>query len=335
MRRNAAELTDCRNGIIYEAKLQTRIKSLYQRYIKKGTPASVISAVIRRIAQQKIWSDEFAIKMMFAAHLGYGLDLNNPVSFNEKMQWLKLNDRNPIYTKMADKLAMKSYVEELVGPGYTVPVLSVWNSVDEIDFTTLPKRFVLKTNHDQGGIAICANADSFDQQNARSLLERHLKSKNPYFICREWPYKNIERKVFAEDYLDAGGADLKDYKLFCFSNGRIITLLMTDRFHNRQTTETFFDEDWSVLKLSEGGHPQVREEPKPRHFEEMKRIALALSRDLPFLRVDFYDTEERPFVGELTFYPQGGFERFCPQEWDKKFGSWIDLDRAYGGRPGN
>lgn len=277
-------------------------------------------------------SDSAYLKLVYRARLGAPLDLRNPKTFNEKLQWLKIHDRNPLYTKLVDKAEVKPWVAERIGWEHIVPTLGVWDSFDEIDFDALPDRFVLKCTHDSGGLAICRDKSTFDIEEARKKIEKSL-AVNYYWRTREWPYKDVKPRILAEKYLDPGApdGDLYDYKLFRFSNGRLVTLAMTDRFTDGVLSKTFFDEDWHELPLNEGGHPTRGDLAKPELFEKMKVVADKLGQDLPFVRVDFYESNGGLYFGEMTFYPNSGFEHFDPGEWDTTFGSWIDLTEVAGG----
>ncbi len=277
-------------------------------------------------------SDSVYLKLVYRARLGAPLDLRNPKTFNEKLQWLKIHDRNPLYTKLVDKAEVKPWVAERIGWEHIVPTLGVWDSFDEIDFDALPDRFVLKCTHDSGGLAICRDKATFDIEEARKKIEKSL-AVNYYWRTREWPYKDVKPRILAEKYLDpsAPDGDLYDYKLFRFSNGRLVTLAMTDRFTDGVLSKTFFDEDWHELPLNEGGHPTRGELTKPELFEKMKAVANKLGQDFPFVRVDFYESNGGLYFGEMTFYPNSGFEHFDPGEWDTTFGSWIDLTEVAGG----
>lgn len=269
--------------------------------------------------------DKIHLKLRFRSELGQCLNLDNPKTFNEKIQWLKIYDRKSLYVQLVDKYAVKEWVKNIIGPKYVTKNYAKWDFVDDVDISNLPEKFVLKTNHDCGGIVICDNRDKFDLDIAKKKLSRHLK-RNYFWINREWPYKQVKPCVFAEEYLEPNKiGDLPDYKLFCFPNGRIITLLMTNRFTGEAQTETFFDEEWQPLQLTESSYSICPDYPIPSHFEEMKKISRVLSEGFPFLRVDFYESGGRLVFGEMTLYPAAGYEHFSPSEWDLKFGSWIDL----------
>lgn len=269
--------------------------------------------------------DEAYLKLCFRAYVGHDLDLNNPKTFNEKLQWLKLHDRNPLYTTLVDKCEVKKWIASRIGEEYVIPTLGVWDMADEIDFDALPERFVLKCTHDSGSTVICKDRGRFDIDSAKRKLKKAL-GRNFYWGGREWPYKNVKPRIIAEQFLEPDSTgDVPDYKLFRFSNGRIVTLCMTDRFTGAGLTETFFDEEWRPMELKEGGYPTRPNLPKPQRFEEMKRLADALAEGLPFVRVDFYESEGRCLFGEMTLHPKSGFERFNSEEWSVEFGRWIEL----------
>lgn len=271
--------------------------------------------------------DELHLKAEFRASIGKRLDLDNPKTFNEKLQWLKLHDRNPLYTTLVDKYAVKGWVAERIGAEHVTPTYGVWENVEDINLDDLPKRFVLKTNHDCGGIAICRDRSTFDFEAAKKKLSKHLK-RNYYWGCREWPYKDVKPLVFAEEYLEpAETKDLTDYKLFRFTDGKLITLVCEDRLLGAGMKQTFFDEEWHPLICSEGGHPVNPRHPRPKHFDQMAHFARKLGEGMPFVRVDFYESSNKLYFGEMTYYPKGGFECFDPASWDEDMGQWIDLSQ--------
>lgn len=273
--------------------------------------------------------DEKYLSLSYKANLGHDLNLDDPKGFNEKLQWLKLHDRNPLYTTLVDKYRVKHWVADKIGEEYVTETYDHWDCAEDIDISGLPDRFVLKPNHDSGSIAICRDRSTFDLEAAKKMLAKSLR-RNFYWGGREWPYKNVKPLIFAEEYLDPGdgAADLSDYKLFRFSDGHIVTLAMTGRFSEAGPTKTFFDEQWRPLDLSEGNHPRFPEMPAPPHFEKMKNFADMLSMGFPFCRVDFYESGRRLLFGEMTFYPNSGYEHFEPADWDSTFGSWIELEGA-------
>lgn len=273
--------------------------------------------------------DETYLKLVYRARMGKKLNLESPQSFNEKLQWLKLHDRNPLYTMLVDKYRVKQWVADKIGPQYITKTYDSWERAEDIDISGLPEKFVLKTNHDSGGIAICRNRDSFDLEAAKALLGRSL-ANNYYWSGREWPYKNVRPLVFAEEYLESADdtGDLPDYKLYHFNTGHVVTCVMTERFSERGYTATYFDEEWERLDISDEGHETRPDIPRPAQFERMRELADKLAADIPFVRVDFYVSKTRLLFGEMTFYTASGFELWSPPEWDDRLGSWIKLGRG-------
>ena len=269
--------------------------------------------------------DSIYLKIKFKKLMGYPLNLKNPKTFNEKLQWLKLNDRKPVYTTMVDKYEAKKYVAGLIGEEYIIPTLGIWDHFYEIDFDKLPDQFVLKTTHDSGGVVICKDKSKLDIKKVREKLENSLKN-NFYWIGRECPYKNVKPRIIAEQYM---ADDLHDYKLFCFDGIPRMTLVCSERFTEGGLKEDFYDDVWNHLDVRRPKHGNV-DFPiqRPKQYELMKTLAAKLSDKLPFARIDFYEINNKVYFGEITFYPTSGFEGFIPAEWDLELGKWITLDRG-------
>ncbi|MBR3365939.1 glycosyl transferase [Candidatus Saccharibacteria bacterium] len=267
-------------------------------------------------------SDKKYLDLKFLVMTGKKLNLDNPKTFNEKLQWLKLYDRNPEYIKMVDKYKVKEYVAKKIGEEYLVPTFGVYDDFDEIDFGKLPKQFVMKATHDSGTVAICKNKKNFNRNNAKKVLQKSLR-KNFYLQSREWPYKDVKPRIIVEGYL---GNNLNDYKLFCFNGKPEIVLVCSDRQFDLK--ETWFNRDFELLELVEGGHRMDASLKKPLNFSKMLEFSKELAKDIPFVRVDFYEESGKLYFGELTFYPAGGYERFDPEVWNKKMGDMINLDKV-------
>lgn len=269
-------------------------------------------------------NDEEYLKLKYKLVMGKELNLDNPKTFNEKLQWLKLYDRNSNYIKMVDKYEVKKYVSDILGQEYIIPTLGVWDKFDQIDFDKLPNQFVLKCTHDSGGIVICKNKDVFDKKQAQKIIEKSL-SRNYFKSGREWPYKYVKPRIIAEKLLEDSSGDLKDYKLMCF-NGKVkLTFVCSDRFSNKGLKVTFFDNEWNKL-------PFIRKYPsdnniikKPEKFNKMIELAEKLAVNIPFVRVDFYELDKIIYFGELTFFPGSGLEKFSPDKWDYILGDFINL----------
>ncbi len=269
--------------------------------------------------------DEKFIQLMWSSRFRSKIDLKNPKTFNEKMQWLKLHDRNPIYTDFADKYAAKERVKSILGKDYVIPTYGVWNSADEIDFSNLPNRFVLKCTHDSGGVLICTDKNQFDFDTAKRKLNA-LLHKNYYWSCREWPYKNINPKIIAEEYLQKSErVSPDDYKIFVFSGKAYCIQVDYDRFtdHHRN----FYSLDWEYMPFTTLYPTNPNKTiPRPSCLEELvsssEKLAKALE-DPMFLRTDFYILGDRIYFGEVTFYHGGGTEPFYPSEYDYILGEKI------------
>ena len=270
-------------------------------------------------------NDESFLKKAFRCYMGKELNLDNPQTFNEKLQWLKLYDRKPEYTTMVDKYAVKKYVADIIGEEYIIPTLGVWNPFDEIDFDKLPNHFVLKCTHDSGGIVICKDKNKLDLKSAKKKIEKCLK-RNYYWSSREWPYKDVKPRIIAEPYMeDSKAHELIDYKFMCF-NGKVkCSFTCSERFSKDGLKVTFFDKDWNVMPF-ERHYPVSKDSPKkPINYDKMIQFSEQLSKGIPFVRVDFYEINGQLYFGELTFYPGGGFEEFTPEEWDYKLGDFLKL----------
>lgn len=289
-------------------------------------PRKLVRYILFKTA--RLWPDKIYLKWYFYSRVGYKLDLNNPKTFNEKLQWLKLNNRKPEMVKMVDKVDAKEYVAKIIGEEYIIPTLGVYDSVDEIDFDKLPNQFVLKCTHDSGGIVICSDKSKLDIEAAKAKLLSGLKV-NYYYQNREWPYKQVKPRIIAEQYMvDESGYELKDYKFFCFDGEVKLLFIASDRGSKTEETKfDFFDTDFNHLPFL-NGHPNATKPiDRPKGFEKMKQIAARLSQGQPHLRVDLYDINGRIYFGELTFYHWSGMTPFEPKEWDYKLGEWIQLPR--------
>lgn len=272
-----------------------------------------------------ILSDKAYLKLTYRIRFGEKLDLNNPVSYNQKLQWLKLYDRNPNYIKMVDKIAVKDYVKNIIGEQYIIPTIGVWEKFDDIDFDSMPNQFVLKCNHDSGSVVVCKNKEKLDIIKAKKKLSKALKT-DAFYWGREWPYKMVERKILAEKYMeDSYSKELKDYKFMCF-NGKVkCSFVGSERFSNDGLKITFFDREWNVMPFERHYPKSLKEIKKPENYEEMIKLAEKLSDGIPFVRVDFYEVSGKIYFGELTFFPGSGWEEFRPREWDDKMGNWIKI----------
>lgn len=269
--------------------------------------------------------DRLYLKLLYWACMGERLDLGNPRTFNEKLQWLKLYDRRDEYTTMVDKVEAKKWVAERIGEQYVIPTLGVWERPEDIDFDALPDKFVMKTNHDSGQVCICTDKSKLDREKVRREMAASLR-RDYYLTGREWPYKNVRRRILAEQYLECGSSsDLVDYKFFCFGGEpRFIQVIQ-----NRRTRETidFFDLEWrhqEFVGLSVSSRAEQMPEA-PETLAEMIAVARAVAVRNPFSRIDLYEVNGKVYFGEITFYPAGGFGRFQPEAYNEIIGEMISL----------
>ena len=286
--------------------------------------------IINRLVGKNIikMSDKTYLKLLYRERMGKKLNLNNPQTFNEKLNWLKLNDRKAIYTIMVDKYEAKKYVADLIGEEYIIPTIGKWDKFDEIDFDKLPEQFVLKCTHDSGGLSICKSKESFNKEEAKNKINKSLK-KNYYYASREWPYKNVKPRIIAEPYLEnQKGKGLIDYKFFCF-NGIPKFLYISEGLENHETASiSFLDVDFKKASFKRKDYKEYEKIPKePVNFEKMKELSKILSKGITFLRVDFYEIEGRIYFSELTFYPCSGFIPFEPEKYDKIIGDMLILPK--------
>ncbi len=271
----------------------------------------------------KYWPDELWLKVLYRSKLHRKLDLDNPRRFTDKLNWLKLHDRNPLYTKLVDKYEVKQYIKDKLGEQMVIPLYGVWNHFDEIDFDKLPHQFVLKCTHDSGRLCICKDKASFDKVKAKEKLEKSLKN-NFFWWTREWAYKDVKPRIIAEKYMEDGSNDaLTDYKFFCF-NGEPKMMYISHDVSSDPRTD-FFDMEWNHLPFRvKDPHADVLPE-KPAKFDEMRNIARILSAGIPHVRVDLYVINNQIYFGEMTFYHNSGIFSVTPDDWDYKIGDWLTL----------
>lgn len=278
--------------------------------------------------------DEVYLKHKYYYSFGKNLNIDNPITFNEKLQWLKLHDRKKIYTSMVDKYEVKKYVSDMIGDEYVIPTLRVWERFEDIDFDELPSQFVLKCTHDSGGVFVVKDKSKFDKKLIGKKIKRYLK-RNYFYFGREWPYKNIKPRIIAEQYITNDSLDencnmiseLYDYKFFCF-NGEVRCFKVDfDRFVNHKAN--YYDKEKNILEFGEAICPPdyTKQISFPKNIDKMIELAECLSKNIPFLRVDLYNVGGKIYFGELTFYPASGFGKFVPEKWDENIGKWLELPR--------
>lgn len=289
-----------------------------------------------RVLIKKIWnmfepfvSDEFFLKVSSFISIGYWPNFKNPKTFNDKIQWLKLNYRKKEYTKMVDKVAAKDYVAGILGNKYIIPTLGVWNSIDEVDWKELPNQFVIKATHDSGGVVICKDKATFNIEEAISLLKGAGK-KNYARFSKEYVYYYVPHRFLAEKFMLPSDAsindDLSDYKFYCFNGEPKYCQVIRDR--NTKETIDFYDMEWKHMDfvglniVAKNGTKPV---PCPKKLDEMIGVCRNLSKNIPFVRVDLYVIDGNVYFGEITFYPASGLGLFTPAEWNLKLGEMIKL----------
>lgn len=277
--------------------------------------------------------DEEYLKRLYKLNFGRDLDLENPCTFNEKLQWLKLHNRKPEYTMMVDKYKVREYIKEQLGEEYLIPLLGVWDDPDEIDFDALPNQFVLKCNHNSGlGMCICKDKSRLNIAKVKARLRKGM-AQDYYMTGREWPYKDVPRKIICEkfmvDHSDWEGSDqgLTDYKFYCFDGEAKVVMIASDRYSKKQTRFDYFDRDYHQLSMTWGNPNSEIPPAKPACYEEMLTIADRLSAGIPHVRVDLYNANGQIYFGELTFFDGSGLDKIEPEEWDYRLGSWIELPR--------
>lgn len=273
---------------------------------------------------RSLWflSDKAYLKLIYRLRMGKKLNLDNPQTFTEKLQWLKLYDHNPQYSRMADKLKMRDYVQSKIGEGHTTKIIGVFDKWEEIDFDKLPNSFVIKTTHDSGSYVICKDKTLLNKKEAKKKIKRSLK-RNYYKTTREWQYKDIKPQILIEEYLNDGQNNLTDYKFFCF-NGKCEFLYIMQEVAEGPT-QVILDTNFNRLPFCMDDEPSEIMPTKPECLDEMISYAETLSQGTAFLRVDMYLVNNKVYIGELTFYHYGGFIPFNPPEWDLKLGKKISL----------
>jgi len=272
-------------------------------------------------------SAETFLKRMYRYKMGKELNLDNPLTYTEKLQWLKLYDHRPEYIKMVDKYEVKQWVAEKIGKQHVIPTLGMWERVEDIEFDILPEKFVLKTTHDSGGLVICKNKKNFDVEKAKKKL-RYFHMREYYDYNREWPYKDVKHRIIAEKYMeDKRLGELRDYKFFTFGGVPKVLYITQGRGKDIPTVADFFDMEFNHLPFTIDHDMAPIPPERPSCFEEMKKLAAHLSQGTPQLRVDFYEVDGQVYFGEMTFFHCSGLNPFHPQEWDRVFGEWVELPK--------
>lgn len=270
--------------------------------------------------------DSLYLKLLYRVIMGRKLNLKNPKEYNEKLQWLKLNDRKPEYAIMVDKYEVRGYIAELLGEQYLIPCLGIYDSVEDIDIDALPDKFVLKCTHDSGSVEICKDKSCYDMEGAKHRLSQAMK-RNYYATYREWPYKYVKPRIIAEGYLEGDEGDLKDYKVMCFNGEAKIIEVHENRFvEGKVHTQTFYDREWEIVPLTQVETVTVdKPSERPRQLEEILRLSELIAKDMYHARIDWYIEGDKIYFGEITFYDGSGFESFSTPEMERMLGDMIKL----------
>ena len=272
--------------------------------------------------------DETYLKIAYWCKMGKKLNLQNPVTFNEKLQWLKLNNQNPEYTNVVDKYEVRNYIEKKIGKEYLNPLFGVWDNIDNINFDKLPNQFVLKCTHDSGGLVICKDKTELDICKTKKKIKKSLKY-NYYWGQREWIYKNIKPKIICEKFLvQNDGDELRDYRFFCFNGEPKFITVDFSIIDKKKTRRNLYDLHWNLMdaEISYPKETNIRVD-KPKKLEEMIELSKKLSTGFPHTRVDFYYIDNRIIFGEITFFHQSGMGKISPEEFDKTIGGWLEIPK--------
>jgi hypothetical protein len=275
-------------------------------------------------------SDKFKIKYMYMSTLkkefkkkmGYELNIDKPITINEKIQWLKIHYRDPFMVVCADKVAVRDYITKTIGQEYLVPVYGIWEHVNDIDIKKLPRQFVLKTSHASGQFIICTDKEKLDWEDTLHKLQR-WQHKNYYYTTGEWVYKDIKPRIICEELLED---NITDYKIQCFNGEPKMLYVCTDR--TTQFKVSHFDLNFNILNIVHKKRAAIENKEKPQCFDQMVKIAGILAKGFPYVRVDLYESKGKVYFGELTFTPANGMCPFEPQEWDFFMGDMLDLSKA-------
>lgn len=304
-----------------------RLKSICQKIVKAVKHPILIVDYLEYLGLFNKLSDEQYIRTIYRIRFGKRINLENPKTFNEKLQWLKLYERNPMYTQMVDKAGAKEYVSEKMGASYIIPTLGVWDHFEDIDFDKLPNKFVLKCTHDSGGLVICKDKAALDMEAVKEKINQSLHRRY-YLHGREWPYKDVKPRIIAEEYLDVlGKKELVEYKIFCFNGEAKMVLVCKGEAHSGLRTNDFCDRQLNRFPFKSLNPCSEGKLEVPAQLQEMLDFAEELAGDIPQVRIDLYLVEGKIYFGEMTFFHNSGFCKFDPPEWDEKVGSWITLPK--------
>lgn len=298
---------------------------VFNKFVKVLKDKDYRFVILSNLGLNKNLSSEEFLTKMYRIQTGQPLNLDNPLLYTEKLQWLKLYDHRPEYSRLVDKYEVKKYIAEKIGQEYVIPLLGVWERVEDIDFDKLPQQFVLKTTHDSGGIVVCKDKNKLNIEETKRKL-RYCLNRDYYIQNREWPYKNVPHRIIAEQYMeDSKQGELRDYKFFTFNGEPKVFYIAQGRGKNEETVADFFDMDFNHLPFTIDHDMSPVLPEKPKNFELMKQLAAKLSEGTPQLRVDFYEVDGKVYFGEMTFFHCSGMVLIKPEEWNKRLGDWVIL----------
>lgn len=303
-----------------------RIKQKIKHLLQLCADPDFRFLVLSEMGCYKKMNDAEYLKRKYKAKFHRELNLEDPKSYNEKLQWLKLYNRREDYPQMVDKYTAKKYVADIIGDKYIIPTLGVWEKFDDIDFDALPEQFVLKCTHDSGGLVICKDKNKLDKRKAKKKIDSSMK-RNFYYVSREWPYSQVRPRIIAEKYMEDTFGELRDYKLYCFDGVMKMIMIAHDRFSKSGTKTWYLDRDFNKIDIVWGHQSSEGNITKPERYDEMCALAEELSKGIPQVRVDFYLVDGQIYFGELTLFDGGGFDVIDPYEMDLRFGEYIKLPK--------
>ena len=289
-------------------------------------PMHLASSLVFKTA--KFWTnDELYLKVLFFIKTQKILNLKNPTTFNEKLQWLKLYNRQPLYTQLVDKYLVKQIVSEKIGKEFVTPLFGVWENPEDINWESLPNEFVLKTTHGGGntGVIICTDKTTLDKKKAIERLQKSLKN-DIFLLYREWPYRNVKRRIIAEGLIKSQtDEEIRDYKFYCFHGKPQFVAIASERFSGKGPYFDYFDMRGNNLYFEQGGKNNPNTPELPSNYFEMQKVVQKLSQGIPHVRLDIYSVNGKIYFGEYTFFDASGFEKFHPKKWDRIFGNYLIL----------
>ncbi len=265
--------------------------------------------------------DKPYLTLLFKSKMGYYPNLQNPRGFNEKLQWLKLHDRNKVYTELVDKFVARGHIAATIGNHYLIPMIGCYSSFAEIDFSILPEKFVLKCTHGSHCSIICTDKTVFDLNGARKFFSKWMR-KNYFWYAREWPYKHVLPRIICETFLSSTNKVPEDYKVLCFNGVPKLIRLDLNRYENH--TIQFYTTDWEKVDLITEKTSSI-EFPKPILLDEMLRLSSRLAFKIPHIRLDWYIVNNKLYFGEFTFYNDAGFMKLRTPETELMIGNWLSI----------